>query len=423
MMEKWQLPDGWEWVPIRDVADLYGGSTPRRSIQAFFGGEIIWITPTDLTTKGLIKTVTTSKTTLTQMGLDSCSARLLPKGTVLFSSRATIGKVAIAGTELATNQGLINFVCRPNVLNRYLAWVLRALTPQIKQLASSTTYLEISKRAMRDFTVPIPYPDDPERSLAEQRCIVARLEALLGEVREMRELVQSMQADIERVMDAVYEEAYPGKFDTLPEGWEMKTFPEVCEINPRRPRIQRNPDEPTSFVPMAAVDEISGSIIGMETVPYQKVRSGYRYFENGDVLFAKITPSMQNGKAAIADGLIDGFGFGSTEFHILRPKSGILPDWIYHYIRRKKFRREAQQRFRGAAGQQRVPQDFLETHEIPVPYPNDPKKSLNTQRLLVRRFNAVKEEVVRMKRSVQKDLNKLDVLEQSILAAAFRGEV
>ena len=123
----------------------------------------------------------------------------------------------------------------------------------------------------------------------------------------------------------------------------------------------------------------------------------------------------------------DGFPIAVVEakakFHILRPKSGILPDWIYHYIHRKKFQREVQQRFRDTAGQQCAPQDSPETHEIPVPYPNDPEKSLNMQRLLVHRFNAVREEVVRMKRSVEGDLKKPDVLEQSILAAAFRGEV
>jgi type I restriction enzyme S subunit len=161
----------------------------------------------------------------------------------------------------------------------------------------------------------------------------------------------------------------------------------------------------------------------METRPYEEVESGYRYFEEGDVLFAKITPSMQNGKAAIARNLIDDFGLGSTEFHVLRPKSDVLPEWIYHYIRRTKFRNEAMQRFRGAAGQQRVPKDFLENHVIPVPYPEEPERSLAVQQQMVAHFEAVKQETIEMLKLSKENEDRLDVLEQAILAQAFRGEV
>jgi type I restriction enzyme, S subunit len=141
----------------------------------------------------------------------------------------------------------------------------------------------------------------------------------------------------------------------LPDNWEWKTIPEICDLNPKRPRLQRDDNTLTSFVPMQAVDEYEGKITGMETRKYEEVKRGYTYFEENDVLLAKITPSMENGKAAIAHNLIDGFGFGTTEFHVFRPSDGILPAWIFYYIRRASFRAEAKSRFRGAVGQQRVP--------------------------------------------------------------------
>ncbi|MEJ5198394.1 MAG: restriction endonuclease subunit S [Anaerolineae bacterium] len=184
----------------------------------------------------------------------------------------------------------------------------------------------------------------------------------------------------------------------LPEGWEWRTLAEVCEINPRRPTIQRDDDAPTSFVPMAAVDEVEGRFAEVQIRPYREVKRGYTYFEENDVVFAKITPCMENGKAAIAQGLLDGFGFGTTEFHVLRPRPGMLPEWIHRYVRQLGFREEAKKHFRGAVGQQRVPQEFLESSPIPLPCPDDPARSLETQRRIVARLDALLAEVAAARR-------------------------
>ena len=184
----------------------------------------------------------------------------------------------------------------------------------------------------------------------------------------------------------------------LPQGWEWKTLAEISEINPRRPSIQRSDDTPTSFVPMAAVDEVEGRFAEVQKRPYREIRRGYTYFEENDVVFAKITPCMENGKSAIARGLLDGFGFGTTEFHVLRPKSGVLPEWIHRYVRQMGFRLEAKGHFRGAVGQQRVPQDFLEGFHIPLPNPDDPVRSLETQRRIVARLDALLTELAEARR-------------------------
>ena len=106
----------------------------------------------------------------------------------------------------------------------------------------------------------------------------------------------------------------------LPPGWRWVKLGEVCKINPRSPRdFTRSLDTPTTFIPMAAINEKTGTVTGPQIVPYYRVAKGYTYFEEGDVLFAKITPCMQNGKHVIARNLIDRIGFGTTEFHVLRP--------------------------------------------------------------------------------------------------------
>lgn len=149
--------------------------------------------------------------------------------------------------------------------------------------------------------------------------------------------------------------------------WPLARLSDVAEINPRRPPIDRTNDVLTSFVPMDAVDDICGEVVRLEAQPYRKVKRGYTHFEDGDVIFAKITPCMQNGKHAVVQGLIDGFGFGSTEFHVIRPSEQLVPEWIHLYLRRQETLDAALRTFAGTVGQQRVPASFLENLEVPLP--------------------------------------------------------
>jgi len=154
----------------------------------------------------------------------------------------------------------------------------------------------------------------------------------------------------------------------LPNGWLNARIADVCEVNPTFSAHERpDPSTPVTFLPMSGVNEETGTINEPEEKLYSDVSKGFTYFREGDVLFAKITPSMENGKAAIARNLVNGIGFGSTEFHVLRPTSVILVEYLFYYIRRSGFRRWAKQSFVGSAGQQRVPTDFFDRVWIPLP--------------------------------------------------------
>ena len=169
---------------------------------------------------------------------------------------------------------------------------------------------------------------------------------------------------------------------------------EVCEINPRLSRDHGLADDAiVSFVPMAAVDEVTGTIATPQARAFAEVRKGFTSFRDGDVLFAKITPCMENGKAALAQGLAGGIGFGSTEFHVLRASRQVLPEWLRYFVRREAFRREAKRNFTGTAGQQRVPTTFLAGAEIPVP-------PLPEQRRIVDLLSRA-EGIVRLRREAQ----------------------
>jgi type I restriction enzyme S subunit len=154
----------------------------------------------------------------------------------------------------------------------------------------------------------------------------------------------------------------------LPEGWALTTLQDACEINPPKASKDSLPaDAPVTFVPMPAVDAEKGAITKPQVRRFSEVRKGFTSFRDGDVIMAKITPCMENGKSAIARNLTNGLGFGSTEFHVFRSTGVALLEFIYHYIRQESYRRAAEDEMTGSVGQKRVPQTFLEMTELPLP--------------------------------------------------------
>jgi len=145
----------------------------------------------------------------------------------------------------------------------------------------------------------------------------------------------------------------------------MVKLGDICCINPS---MSLRPDDyEVSFVSMPMVSE-TGNIDTSTVRQFGEVKKGFTYFEEDDVLFAKITPCMENGKGAIARGLMNGIGFGSTEFHVLRPnKEHISSEWLYYLTSWDVFRRQCEKNMTGSAGQKRVPKGFLEKYAVNIP--------------------------------------------------------
>ncbi len=145
----------------------------------------------------------------------------------------------------------------------------------------------------------------------------------------------------------------------------MARLGDVCIINPKNESLAD--DLPISFIPMQKVSE-QGDIDISDIRTYKEVKKGFTLFQNGDVLFAKITPCMENGKGAVADALMNGKGAGSTEFHVLRPNLSIITsEWLYFLTSWGQFRNTCKKHMTGSGGQKRVPKSFLENYEIKIP--------------------------------------------------------
>jgi type I restriction enzyme S subunit len=201
----------------------------------------------------------------------------------------------------------------------------------------------------------------------------------------------------------------------LPRGWVETSIQDVCYVNPRRD-VDLDLDDLVSFVPMPALDEFSGEITRPIQRPLRQVAKGFTQFLEGDVLFAKITPSMENGKSAVARHLTNGIGFGSTEFHVLRSTGVIEPDYLWRYLRQQEFRDNAAAVMTGAVGQLRVPTEYLKKHPIPL-------APLTEQRRIVAKLDALLARTAR----ARADLDRIPILvsscKQALLASAFSGKL
>lgn len=196
----------------------------------------------------------------------------------------------------------------------------------------------------------------------------------------------------------------------------MVPLNEAVAVNPKIDRTQLADDTEVSFVPMAAVGAANGSIDANTVRPYAEVKKGYTHFRENDVLFAKVTPCMENGKMAVVRNLKNGVGFGSTEFHVLRPREGVDPHYVYHFVSSQTFRKEAARHMTGAVGLRRVPSAFLESAEIPLP-------ALEVQREIVaeleKQFSRLDEAVANLQR-VKANLKRYKA---SVLKAAVEGRI
>ena len=152
---RWNIPEGWMAMALGEMATVVGGGTPKRSEPAFWNGNVPWATPTDVT--GLSgRTISHTAASITEAGLVSSSATLLPPNSLLMTTRATIGACAINRVAMATNQGFQNLVPKPGTCVDFLYYLVQYHVRGLSNLAAGSTFLEVSKRTVRGFRVLMP---------------------------------------------------------------------------------------------------------------------------------------------------------------------------------------------------------------------------------------------------------------------------
>ncbi|MDQ3020398.1 MAG: N-6 DNA methylase [Bacteroidota bacterium] len=266
----------------------------------------------------------------------------------LISSKINIhqGAVAIAPIDLVCSTHYqVYEIDKMQIIPEYLLTILR--TKQFKNKLSEVKNKGIKNEQGAEFLlsqkIPLPTPE-------EQAEIISQIEKQKMIIEGAEKVIEGWEID-ERI------------FNEFP---KVK-IKELAELNPTRERNNLNDELMVSFVPMNNINEFDGTIIEKIEKRYSEVKKGYTSFLNKDVLFAKITPCMENGKCFVADDLKNGLGFGTTELHVFRYyPDKVLPEYLFYFLRTKKFRKDAEEKMQGASGHKRVPEDFLINYLYPL---------------------------------------------------------
>jgi type I restriction enzyme S subunit len=202
----------------------------------------------------------------------------------------------------------------------------------------------------------------------------------------------------------------------LPGSWSVASLAEIAEINPGLAKAEIDDDLDVTFVPMPAVEAETGKIDVSATRKFSQVKKGYTAFQEGDVLFAKITPCMENGKMGVVPALTNGLGFGSTEFHVLRPFAGADGRYIYYFVSSLRFRHDAEHNMTGAVGQRRVPTPYLTAQIAPLPPTRE-------QTRIVAKIEELFSELDDGVESLKIVRQQLKVYRQAVLKNSFEGKL
>jgi type I restriction enzyme, S subunit len=276
MIDRNTIPKHWELKRLCEVGEIISGGTPSTKEPQYWNGNIAWITPADLSGfRG--KKIAKGKKSISKRGLSNSSARLMPKGSVLFSSRAPIGYVAIASNELCTNQGFKSVIPNESINSEFLFYFLKASKNNAEKVASGTTFKEISSKIFSRLEIPLP-------PLSEQQQIVSKIEELFSELDKGKQQLETVRQQLKTYRQAVLKWAFEGRFtnvgtgrdmsrpnnilNTLPEGWKWVKIAELGKIKggKRLPKGETYADQQTQF-PYIRVTDFEN-----QTVNYQKLK-------------------------------------------------------------------------------------------------------------------------------------------------------
>lgn len=328
------------------------------------------------------------------------------------------------GTKVLEPKGIVD--------PKYLAYFTQVLAFEIEDKGYARHYQFVEKE------------DLPIAPLSEQRAIVAKLEQLFSELDDGICSLRAAKEKLELYREAVLKKAFEGEltkkwrdqpgrlfktgdFDEhddnsqvegLPKGWIWTRLGDVTEINPSlEGKSDIEPDLQVQFIPMKQVDEVINNIHLEEIRLFKDVQKrSYTYFAEGDVLFAKVTPCMENGKIAVARNLKNGIGYGSSEFHVFRCSSQISNQFLFYFLVQQCFRQDAMHAMTGAVGLRRVPKKYLEDYKIALPPILEQMQIIEE---IENRLSVCDNIIV----NIEKELEKSEALRQSILKKAFEGKL
>jgi type I restriction enzyme S subunit len=400
------MPENWKTYKLSEAFEIIGGGTPKTKIEEYWNGDIPWLSVVDFNNDN--RTVNSTEKSISELGLKKSSTKILSRGQLIISARGTVGQIAQLGRDMAFNQSCYGLSGKENILiNNYGFYLLKSSITNIQSNSHGSVFDTITRNTFENIEVSIP-------CIQEQKSIATILSALDDKI----ELNLQMNKTLEEMAMALYKHWFvdfgpfqdgkfvPSELGEIPKGWKNAILGDLINLNPR---LSVAKGSLASFVEMKVLPL---DVMSVSDVTQKEFKGGAK-FQNGDTLFARITPCLENGKTAFVDFLEPGeIAFGSTEFLVMRAKEDVSKYWTYCLARNTNFRNFAISTMVGTSGRQRVQNNPFLSYEIPQP----PKEIFNS-------FNEIVEPWFAQIRINTIENQTLSQLRDTLLPKLISGEV
>lgn len=395
--EKLGYPKGWVNVELNEVCEILGGGTPKTKIADYWDGDIVWLSPSDLPAIGEISIIKGSAKKITEQGLNKSSAKLLPKGTVVYSTRASIGKIGIADIPLATNQGFTNFICGAKINNYFLCYCLKHFNSSIEALSNSTTFKEVSKTAVKSFKIPLP-------PCEEQKRIVAKIDTLFSKIDKAISLTEESLKQAKNLFTSSLSQT----FNDLKHSYKSHPLMEYVDFvgGSQPPKSSFSYELKERFVRLIQIRDYKSD----NHIVYIDKDSTKKFCEADDVMIGRYGPPVFQ----ILRGIKGAYNVALMK--AIPNESKVNKEFLYYFLQNSNIQSYIISISQRSAGQSGVNKKALEAYVIVLP-------PLDIQAKYVDIFSQLHNRTLETQSLLKEQLAYLKQLKSCILSKALKGEL
>lgn len=391
----------WVRKSLGEICRVVSGATPRSEVPEYWGGDTVWVTPTDL---GRLqeRVVSDSARRITRAGYESCSAEEVPPGSVVLSSRAPIGHLAIAGVRLCTNQGCKSFVPSADVDSEFLYLALRHEVPRLRALGSGATFAEVSKTQVEAFELSMP------QDTGEQKALAARLLDTLAAVERAR-----MAAAARLEATGALPRAALVQFGRDVQGATELPIAEVATFGPAV-SVANEGDVVVPYVTSGCLTELGFRADGVRPARMRARDVDQARIAVGEVLVARSNTPELVGRACVFDGSVAGAAAGDLTIR-LRVGPEVLPEFLSSWLSHLFVSGFWRDRAGGASGtMKKITRAQLAEVRVPVPDKAE-------QKAIVAALSDTLGAARRLMEGGEAELAAIEALPPALLRRAFNG--
>ena len=413
-MDQWKLPKNWQWTTLVSVGKIFAGSSAPQSDEYFIGGKYPFVRVSDLGKEKRTANFTITRDYLNDKAVAELKLVSAKPGTILFpksgaailtNNRALLRRNAYIVSHLAAIE--------PDESRWLSEWVYYWLClVDMKHFLQNIAYPSLKLSTIKQIPIPVPYPNDPARSLAEQRRIVARIEALLGEVRAARALHEEIVRDTGRLMDAVLAEVFE-KIDSL--AGHDKSIEQITDVTSGGTPLRSKKEYYQGDIPWVKTGELKDNTIfdTEEHITQEAIEnSNAKLFPVGTLLVAMYGQGQTRGRT----GILGVEAATNQACCAILPNKDIFDSYYLQFWFRFMYSTLRQESESRGGNQPNLNQRIIRRLKPPLP-------DIATQRKIVSQLRSIEFEITEMRKNQAKEAKLLDDMEQAILTQAFRGEL